>query len=133
MATILVADDELDIVETIRCLLEAKGYDVLEANDGITALEQAKNGKPDIIFLDVMMPGLDGYKVCRMLKYDSAYRDIPIVMLTARAGSQDREIGKQAGADMYMTKPFDIEEVLDLVEKLLENGDNEAEESGFEL
>ncbi len=131
MATILVADDELDIVETIRCILEAKGHDVLEANDGMAALEQAKNGKPDIIFLDVMMPGLDGYKVCRMLKYDSEYRDIPIVMLTARASSQDREIGKEAGADMYMTKPFDIEEVLDLIEKLLENGDD-MEKSDFE-
>ncbi len=131
MATILVADDELDIVETIRCILEAKGHDVLEANDGMAALEQAKNGKPDIIFLDVMMPGMDGYKVCRMLKYDSEYRDIPIVMLTARASSQDREIGKEAGADMYMTKPFDIEEVLDLIEKLLENGDD-MEKSDFE-
>lgn len=131
MATILVADDELDIVETIRCILEAKGHDVLEANDGMAALEQAKNGKPDIVFLDVMMPGLDGYKVCRMLKYDSEYRDIPIVMLTARSSSQDREIGKEAGADMYMTKPFDIEEVLDLIEKLLENGDD-MEKSGFE-
>jgi DNA-binding response OmpR family regulator len=132
MAKILVVDDELDIVETIRCILEAKGHDVLEANDGMAALEQTKNGKPDIIFLDVMMPGLDGYKVCRMLKYDSEYRDIPIVMLTARASSQDREIGKEAGADMYITKPFDIEEVLDLIEKLLENGDNDLEKSGFE-
>jgi DNA-binding response OmpR family regulator len=78
-----------------------------------------------------MMPGLDGYKVCRMLKYDSKYRDIPIVMLTARASSQDREISKEAGADMYVTKPFDIEEVLDLIEKLLENGDD-MEKSGFE-
>jgi len=124
MARILVADDELDIVETIKCILEAKGHDVLEANDGMAALEQARNGNPDIIFLDVMMPKLDGYKVCRMLKYDSQYQDIPIVMLTARASSQDREIGEQVGADLYMTKPFDIEDVLGLIDKLLGNGDS---------
>ncbi len=133
MATILVADDELDIVKTIRCILETKGHEVLEANDGMAALEQAKNARPDIIFLDVMMPGMDGYKVCRMLKYNSLYRDIPIVMLTARTSSQDREIGEQVGADLYMTKPFDIDEVLELTERLLGNGDNEAEETGFEL
>ena len=123
MATILVADDEPDIVETLRCLLEARGHEVLEANDGISALEQARSKNPDIIFLDVMMPRLDGYKVCRMLKFDSQYRNIPIVMLTARASAHDREVGEEVGADLYLTKPFDVDEVLDLIERLAGNGE----------
>jgi len=122
MAKVLVADDELDIVETIRYILEAKGHEVLEANDGMEALEQARNFKPDIIFLDVMMPKLDGYKVCRMLKFDSQYRSIPVVLLTARAGSQDVSTGEEVGADEYITKPFNVEEVLDIVDRLIGNG-----------
>ncbi len=122
MARILVVDDEPDIVETIRFVLESRGHKVIEARDGMEALDRARNMSPDIIFLDVMMPKLDGYKVCRMLKFDSQYRNIPIILLTARAGSRDISMGEEVGADEYLTKPFDIEKVVSLVEKLAGNG-----------
>ncbi len=128
MAKILVADDEPDIVETIQLVLEARGHEVLKANDGMEALDQARNHNPDIIFLDVMMPKLDGYRVCRMLKFDSQYKKIPVVLLTARAGSKDISTGGEVGADEYITKPFDVNDLLELVDRLVENGDAEGDE-----
>jgi len=129
MARILVVDDELDIVETLRYVLEASGHEVFEANDGMEGLDQARSIDPDVILLDVMMPKLDGYKVCRMLKFDSQYKDIPIVLLTARSGSQDLDIGEEVGADEYLTKPFDVEEVVTLIAKLV-NGGNGTDPGG---
>jgi CheY-like chemotaxis protein len=128
MAKVLVADDEVDIVETIRLILEARGHEVLKANDGMEALEQARNHKPDIIFLDVMMPKLDGYRACRMLKFDSQFQNIPVVLLTARAGSKDISTGGEVGADEYITKPFDVNDVLELVDRLVENSNAEGDE-----
>jgi CheY-like chemotaxis protein len=122
MAKVLVVDDELDIVETIRFVLESKGHEVLEANDGLEALERARRMNPDLILLDVMMPKMDGYRVCRLLKYDSQFRDIPVVMLTARTGPQDIQTGVEVGADEYLTKPFDLEEMIELVDRLTSNG-----------
>jgi DNA-binding response OmpR family regulator len=124
MARILVVDDELDIVETLKYVLEANGHEVFEANDGMEGLDQARSIEPDVILLDVMMPKLDGYKVCRMLKFDSQYKDIPIVLLTARSGSQDLSIGEEVGADEYLTKPFDVEEVVTLIARLVNGGSN---------
>ncbi len=122
MARVLVVDDELDIVETLKYVLEASGHEVFEANDGMEGLDQARSVEPDVILLDVMMPRLDGYKVCRMLKFDSHYRDIPIVLLTARSGSKDLDTGEEVGADEYLTKPFDVDEVVSLVDKLVNGG-----------
>jgi DNA-binding response OmpR family regulator len=129
MSRVLIADDEPDIVETIKCILEARGHQVFEANDGMEALDHARNSNPDIIFLDVMMPKLDGYKVCRMLKFDSQYQNIPVILLTARASSQDMSIGEEVGADVYLTKPFDVDEVLDLVDRLTSNSRGCGEEN----
>lgn len=130
MARILVVDDELDIVETIRFVLEAKGHEVLEANDGMEGLERARQSNPDLILLDVMMPKLDGYKVCRMLKFDDQYRNIPVVLLTARTGPKDVSTGEEVGADEYLTKPFDVEEVIDLVDRLAGDGSGNGSGNG---
>ena len=117
--TILIADDEADIVETLAFMLEAQDFNVITANDGEDALLKAKEKRPDLILLDVMMPKINGYKVCRLLKFDKQYNHIPILMLTARSQDEDRAIGEETGADEYITKPFDIEEVVEKVKEYL--------------
>ncbi len=106
---ILVADDEPNYVSIIQLNLKARGYEVLTAWDGETAIEQAASGKPDLIILDIRMPGLDGYEACRRIRQFSA---APIIMLTAMAEEADKIKGLDVGADDYVTKPFSIEELL---------------------
>ena len=117
--TILIADDEADIVETLAFMLESQDFNVITASDGEMALLKAKEERPDLILLDVMMPKINGYKVCRLLKFDKQYNNIPILMLTARSQDEDRAIGEETGADEYITKPFDIEEVVEKVKEYL--------------
>lgn len=116
---ILLVDDEKDLVETVSLRLKALGYEVIAAYDGKEALEKAKKDKPDLIILDLMLPKIDGYKVCRMLKFDEKYKNIPIVMFTARAQESDKELGLQVGADEYITKPFDAVVLLTKIKALL--------------
>ncbi|HSA06520.1 MAG TPA: response regulator [Candidatus Gastranaerophilales bacterium] len=113
--TVLIVDDEPDIVETIKFLLESEGFNCLTAFDGEEALNLAKEKKPDLIILDVMLPKINGYKVARLLKFDVKYKDIPVLMVTARTQEEDRLIGEETGADEYITKPFDIEHILDKI------------------
>jgi len=116
---ILVVDDEVDLVETIRFPLEAEGFTVLVSYNGEDALNQARTENPDLILLDIMLPKLDGYKVCRLLKFDERYRNIPILMLTAKTQEKDKTIGIETGADEYITKPFDMDELLEKVKAYL--------------
>lgn len=116
---ILIIDDEHDIVETIQFMLEAQGYRCLTAFDGEEGLKAAKNSNPDLIILDVMMPKMNGYKISRLLKYDNAYKDIPILMLTARSQDEDKAIGEETGADEYITKPFEMDYILKKVKEYL--------------
>lgn len=116
---ILIVDDERDLVETITFRLEASGYEVLAAYDGQDGLEKARGEKPDLILLDVMMPKMDGYQVCRMLKFDDEFKNIPIIMLTARGQNQDKRTGTDVGADCYITKPFDSKMLLEEIKKHL--------------
>ena len=117
---ILVVDDEKDIVETLSFMMRARGYEVIEAYDGEEGLKLAKEQSPDLMILDVMMPKINGYKIARLLKYDSKYKHIPIIMVTARGQDSDKLIGEETGADEYITKPFEFEEALDCVNKYLE-------------
>lgn len=112
---VLIVDDERDITETIKFVLEAAGYECLCAYDGEEGLNAAKELNPDLIILDVMMPKINGFKISRLLKFDTRYKDIPILMLTARSQEKDRELGEETGADEYITKPFDIDFVLERV------------------
>ena len=112
---ILIVDDEPDIVETLKFLIESEGFESIIALDGEEALRKAKEENPDLMILDVMLPKINGYKVCRLLKFDSKYKHIPILMVTARSQEEDKVIGEETGADEYITKPFDINE---LVEKI---------------
>jgi two-component system alkaline phosphatase synthesis response regulator PhoP len=116
---ILVVDDEADLVETIRFPLEMEGFNVLVSYNGEDALNQARKENPDLILLDLMLPKLDGYKVCRLLKFDERYKHIPILMLTAKTQEKDKLLGKETGADEYITKPFDIDELMKKVKTYL--------------
>ncbi len=116
---ILIVDDEPDLLEMVQINLEMEGYECIVAYDGFRALDRARKEKPDLIILDVMLPGLNGYKVCRLLKFDEKYKKIPIIMLTAEAQRADRLLGEATGADYYMTKPFDADKLLAKVKELL--------------
>ena len=111
-ARILAVDDSPTVLEMITAILESGGYTVLTAADGAEALETARAEQPDLILLDVMLPKLDGYRVCRLLKFDQNYRDIPIIMLTAKAEDQAMATGIRTGADQYLTKPVEPETLL---------------------
>jgi len=117
---ILVADDSEGILEVVRMGFESLDYLVLTARDGEEALAQVERECPDIILLDIMMPKKNGYEVCRQLKNDPRFAHIPIVMLTAKAQKEDRFWGRDAGADDYVTKPFDPMELEGIVERLLQ-------------
>lgn len=116
---ILLVDDEPDLLSMVKLRLEANGYEVITASDGNTAYEKAKSETPDLIILDLMLPGIDGYQVCRLLKFDERYRSIPIIMLTALSQKEDKEWGQKVGADYYLTKPFEPNELLDKIKELL--------------
>jgi len=116
---ILVVDDEVDLVETVRFPLELEGFDVLVSYNGEDALNQARKEKPDLIILDLMLPKLDGYKVCRLLKFDERYKHIPILMLTAKTQEKDKILGKETGADEYITKPFEMDYLMKKVKAYL--------------
>ncbi len=116
---ILVVDDETQLVDMIKIRLEANNYLVLTAYDGQEALEKAYKEKPDLIILDLMLPKMDGYKVCRMLKFNKKYKKIPIILFTARAQESDKKMGEEVGADAYITKPFEPEELIAKIKALL--------------
>ncbi len=116
---ILVVDDEEDVLKTVSFRLESFGYEVITAKDGMEGLEKARNGSPDLIVLDLMLPKIDGYKVCVLLKNDKRYSRIPIVMFTAKAGDADKKMGLDLGADAYIMKPFEPEELLKTIDVLL--------------
>ena len=104
---ILRVEDEVDLVAMLKVRLEAGGYDVIFAYDGQAGLDMAKKEKPNLILLDLMLPKIDGYQICGMLKQDKEYAHIPIVILSARAQESEIRLGKELGADEYITKPFE--------------------------
>lgn len=119
MKKILIVDDEQDIVESLKFVLEASNYTCYSAYNGEDGLKLAKEIVPDLIILDVMMPKINGYKISRLLKYDAKYKDIPILMVTARSQEEDKLIGEETGADEYITKPFELDTVVKKVEEYL--------------
>jgi DNA-binding response OmpR family regulator len=116
---VLIVDDEPDIVESIKFDLELENIECIEAYDGEEALLKAQKENPDLILLDIMLPKIHGYKVARLLKFDKSYKHIPIIMLTARAQKADIELGEETGANEYVTKPFDMDMLIALVKKYL--------------
>ena len=120
---ILVVDDEPDILLMVSNRLKASGYDVVSAADGQAGLEMAKTSRPDLIILDLMLPKMDGYKVCSFIKKDSRYSKIPVIMFSAKAQQDDIKMGEEVGADAYIVKPFDSRVLLEKITGLL--GENQ--------
>ena len=115
---ILVVDDDPTIIKLLDSILASQGFVVLAARDGLDAMVQVKDHKPDLIVLDIMMPEINGYDVCRNLKFDSPYKDIPIILLTSRDQEIDPRIGQMIGID-YMHKPVDRAVLLAKVKQAL--------------
>ncbi len=116
---ILLVDDEPDILFTVKKRLQLNKFEVETAENGVMALEKVKTFEPDIILLDVMMPELNGYQVCRALREDEKTRQIPVIMLTAKAQESDKFWGEEVGATVYLTKPFDDKELVATVKEQL--------------
>lgn len=116
---VLIAEDEPNIVISLEFLLSEAGYEVATARDGTEALARAKALQPDLVVLDVMLPGVDGFEVCRRLRRDRELRGARILMLTARGRESEIARGIAAGADAYMTKPFSTKELMEAVTRLL--------------
>lgn len=116
---ILVVDDDEKVLKQLESQLKEKGFEVSTALDGKSALEQVKKEQPDLITLDVMMPEMDGYETCFHLKEDPETKNIPVIMVTNRGKMKSRLTGISFGADFYISKPFEIEDLLELMEKAL--------------
>lgn len=116
---ILLVDDEPSIVKMVGKRLEVEGFDVLVAVDGQEGLAKAQTQQPDLIILDLMLPKLNGYEVCTMLKQDTRYQKIPIILFTARAREKDEKLGMECGANAYVRKPFRAQELLERIRLLL--------------
>ena len=116
---ILVVEDEESLLKLESILLTSKGYSVTGVMDGKSALAEIKSNRPDLVILDVMLPELDGFEVCKRIKEDPDTATIPVVMLTAKKSNQDIERGKHVGADAYITKPFKSAKVMEIIEGLI--------------
>lgn len=123
MTRILIVEDDKTVRETLALNLRAEGYEVLTAEDGERGLKQAREGDPDLVVLDVMLPEVDGLTVCRMLRRES---DVPVILLTARGTETDKIIGLESGADDYVVKPFSLGEFLARVRAALRRGASKA-------
>ncbi|MBI5583630.1 MAG: response regulator [Deltaproteobacteria bacterium] len=126
MPKILIVEDDPDIREVLRFNLEKAGYHLVLADDGEKALVLAHKHGPDLILLDLMLPGLDGLEVCRALKREPATEPIPVIMVTAKGEEMDRVVGLELGADDYVVKPFSIREVLLRIRKLMDRQEKKA-------
>jgi len=119
---ILVTDDDELILLSLGELLRAGGLDVVTAMSGAEALEKARGERFDVVVLDLVMPGMSGFEVCRALRGMAEYRDVPIVMLTAKSGEADRKAGTEAGADRFLPKPTDPSLLLSILKDLASGG-----------
>lgn len=128
MTQIVIIDDEQDILDLLSYNLKKEGFSILAAKDGISGKEAVRNSNPDLIILDLMLPGIDGLELCRMLKKDPKSAMIPIIMLTAKGQETDKVIGLETGADDYVTKPFSVKEITARVKALLRRTKGETPE-----
>ncbi len=116
---LLLIDDDLFSVETLRFALEARGYEVITATNGKDALSLVRVKQPQLIILDIMMPKMDGYHFCRLIKFDARYKHIPVIIVSSRIQEADRKTGFACGSDEYVPKPYDLNNLVGLVEKYL--------------
>ncbi len=119
---ILVVDDELLIVKVLTSRLKANGYEVITAYEGKEGLKKARGEKPDLIIVDLRLPGINGHEICSQLKKDAAFSSIPVIIITGSTDAKDRELAENAAADAFIIKPFDREALLSRIEELLKEG-----------
>ena len=127
---VLVVDDEPDLVELLTCQLRSCGYEVIRAATGLEALHQARRHLPDVILLDLMLEGMDGYSVCEILRAQPSTARIPVILVTALGGEIARLNGFEAGADDFVRKPFVREEIVRRIEQVLERVESRDEAEG---
>ncbi|MBN2072231.1 MAG: response regulator transcription factor [Candidatus Krumholzibacteriota bacterium] len=118
MKKILVIEDSRLVSELLKVELGKRGYEAVVRDDGLEGLKTAKEIVPDLVILDVMLPSMNGFKICRLLKFDKRFKKIPVIMLTTRSLEDDKKIGMTSGADGYMAKPFNIDELVEKIESL---------------
>ncbi|MCX5793937.1 MAG: response regulator [Elusimicrobia bacterium] len=116
---VLIVDDEPAIAESLQAFLQARGYEASSAPDGPEGVAAARKSKPDLMLLDIMLPTLDGIEVCRILKADAGTKDIRIVMMTGLGHTSDLELALTAGADGYLAKPYDLDQLIQKIQKVL--------------
>ena len=114
---VMIIDDSKTIRRTAETLLKKEGCDVITATDGFEALSKITDHRPDIIFIDIMMPRLDGYQTCALIKRNKSYKETPVILLTSKDGLFDRARGRIVGSDQYLTKPFTREELLGAIKE----------------
>ena len=127
---VLVIDDSKTIRRSAENLLTKEGYDVITATDGFDALAKIADSRPEIIFVDIMMPRLDGYQTCALIKNNSAFRATPVIMLSSKDGLFDKAKGRIVGSDQYLTKPFSKEELLGAIRAHVPQSGNVAGAAG---
>ena len=115
-----LVDDQESVLKLLDAILKVRNYDVMYASNGLDAVEIAMSVKPNLVLLDVMMPGMDGFKVCQTLKANAPTKDIPVVFLTARGDDADREMGERVGASGFVKKPFRSVELLNIISELID-------------
>ncbi len=113
----MIVDDSVTIRRAAETFLRREGYEVITADDGFEALPKIVDHQPDIIFLDIMMPRLDGYQTCSVIKNNSLFKEIPVIMLSSKDGIFDKARGKLVGSEQYVTKPFTKEDLLDVIQQ----------------
>ena len=122
---LLLVDDDLYAVETLKFVLETKkGYEVITATNGKDALNLVKEKHPQLIILDVMMPKMDGYHFCRLIKFDARFKHIPVIFVSSKIQEADKKLGLACGGNEYVTKPYDINKLVNLVEGYLKTSNN---------
>lgn len=119
MKTILLIEDDINLAELIKLRLEEHSYKIIIVPNGLQMFEKLRKIKPDLIILDVMLPKIDGYKLCRLIKYYEPYKDIPIIVFTALSGPEAKTTAIEMGADAYISKPFDAQILLYKINELL--------------
>ena len=118
---ILLVEDDLYASETLKFALEAKGHKVALATNGRDALNMVNNEMPQLIILDIMMPKMDGYHFCRLLKFDARFQHIPVIIVSSKIQEADKKLGLACGGNEYITKPYDLNMLINTVEKYLDN------------
>lgn len=116
---VLLVDDDLYAIETLKFALDAKGYEVITAANGKDALNLVREKHPQLIVLDIMMPKMDGYHFCRLIKFDARFKDIPIIIVSSKIQEADKKLGIACGGSEYVTKPYDINNLISLIEGYL--------------